>query len=401
MLLLLINLMSYLDRYVLAAVEPDIRRAFFGNGHGGMGKTGLLATAFLVSYMVTAPIFGWLADRFSRWILIAISVGIWSLASAGTGLALTFGMMLMTRVFVGIGEAGYGPAAPTIISDLYPIEVRGRVLSWFFMAIPVGSALGYVFGGIVSAHLGWRWPFYLVAPPGILLALYCLWQRDPRAARPAVARAPTRLADYTRLLQTPSLVLNTLAQAAMTFAIGGISFWIPAYIHDFRKIDNLPQINTIFGGITVVAGLCATIWGGWLGDRLRPRFPGSYFLVSGCGMLIAFPLSILMLYTPFPAAWVVIFFAVFFLFMNIGPSNTALANVAVPSMRATAFALNIFVIHALGDAISPPVIGAVADRYDLNRGFLVVSGAMLVAGVLWLAGIKYLARDTARAEEAA
>ena len=186
----------------------------------------------------------------------------------------------------------------------------------------------------------------------------------------------------------------------MTFAIGGIAFWTPTYIYEYRGQSNLAQINITFGGITVVAGILATLLGGWAGDKLRPRFGGSYFLFSGVGMLVAFPFTIAMLYAPFPWAWVAIFFAVFFLFLNTGPSNTALANVTHPSVRATGFALNILVIHALGDAISPPLIGAIAGHSNMNVAFLVVSGMILISGLLWLAGMKHLAADTAAVESA-
>ena len=393
-LLLGINLFNYIDRYILAAVEPEIRHSFFG-GHDpqAMAKTGSLATAFLLSYMITAPLFGWLADRTSRWLIVGLGVGLWSLASGASGLAATFGILLATRLFVGIGEAAYGPTAPTIISDLYPGKIRGRVLACFYMAIPVGSALGYAFGGVISSHLGWRWPFYLVAPPGIALALACLFMRDSRV-RPAETKMEDLRGAVMLLLKTPSYVLNTLAMTALTFSIGGLSFWIPAYIHDYRGVPDLGRVNLIFGAITVVAGLFATMLGGIVGDKLRERYSGAYFLVSGVGILIAFPFVVAFLYVPFPAAWILIFFTVFFLFFNTGPSNTALANVSHPTVRATAFALNILIIHALGDAISPPLIGAIADRTNLNMGFLVVSAMMLVAGVLWLYGRKYLEQDT-------
>ena len=173
-LLLGINLFNYIDRQILAAVEPEIRSTFFApNDVNAMAKTGALGTAFLVSYMISAPLLGWLADRMSRWLLIGVAVILWSLASGASGLAVTFGMLLATRLFVGIGEGAYGPAAPTIISDLFPLEIRGRVLAYFCAAIPVGSALGYVLGGFIGNHLGWRWAFYLVTPPGMLLGAIC------------------------------------------------------------------------------------------------------------------------------------------------------------------------------------------------------------------------------------
>jgi MFS family permease len=376
---------------------------------------GWLATAFLLSYMVFAPVFGWLGDRFSRWVLVAVGVILWSLASGATGLAHTFVILLVTRCFVGIGEAAYGPVAPTILSDLYPVSTRGRILSWFYLAIPVGSALGYTLGGgIASAFHTWRAPFYAVVIPGLLLGAWSLFMRDTRhgaAGAPeaegrtdaAAVAAPVRharWADYRSLLRNRSYVLNTLGMTAMTFAIGGMGFWMPTYVYEYRynKATDLGKVNLVFGGITVVAGFAATLLGGWLGDRLRRRLPGSYFLVSAAGLLAGFPMLLGMLYTPFPYAWIFVFLAVFCLFFNTGPSNTILANVTPPTVRATAFALNIFVIHALGDAISPPVIGWISDRYNMNAGFLFVGLMFLVGGVIWLLGAKYLQRDTERAE---
>lgn len=392
-LLLVINLFCYLDRNVLASVIPAIKKEFLAGDPDMNAKAGLLSTAFLVSYMVCAPVFGWLADRYSRWVLIGISVALWSLACGASGLAGGFVALLCTRVFLGIGEAGYGPAAPTIISDLYPVAKRGRMLAWFYMAIPVGSALGYAFGGFVNAHLGWRWAFYLVAPPGLLLAALCCFMPEPRGSKVVAKTARPGLADYARLLKIPSLTLNIAAQTAMTFAIGGMAFWMPTYIHEARG-EPLARTDLIFGGILVVAGLISTLFGGWIGDKLRARFPGSYFLVSGSGMLIAFPFTVAILYVPFPAAWICIFIAIFFTFLNTGPCNTALANVAPPAMRSTAFALNILIIHLLGDAFSPALIGWVKDRSTWNAGFLLVSAAMLVAGFIWLAGTKAFVRDS-------
>ncbi len=408
-LLLAINLFNYLDRQILAAVEPNIRHTFFtADDLDAKAKTGLLATAFLVSYMVMAPVFGWLADRHSRWILAGISVALWSLASGWTGLAASFGLLLFTRTLVGIGEAGYGPAAPTIISDLYPMATRGRMLSFFYLAIPVGSALGYVFGGSVAAHWGWRWAFLAVVPPGLLLSALCFLMRDPRQAKSRTqskATAP-RISDYLGLFKNRSYTMNTAAMAAMTFAIGGISFWMPGYIFEHRSAEFAPDpkllrnIDLTFGAVSAVAGLLGTLLGGWIGDVVRKRIPSAYFLVSGIGMLLAFPPTVAMLYVPFPWAWGLIFLAVFCLFFNTGPANAALANVTHSSTRATAFALNILCIHALGDALSPPLIGWIAGRSSMNTAFLAVSGVMVVASVFWLAGMRFLAADTAAIEAA-
>jgi MFS transporter, Spinster family, sphingosine-1-phosphate transporter len=407
-LLLTINLFNYIDRYILAAVLPRIRHDFLAGDPNQFGKAGWLFPAFLISYMCTAPIFGWLADRVSRWWLIGISVAIWSLASGWSGLAASFAVLLCTRAFVGIGEAGYGPAAPTILSDLYPIERRGRILSYFYLAMPVGAALGYAFGGKISDSLGWRSAFYLVVPPGLILAALCFFMRDPRerSTSSKLLRQRATLSDYIGLGRTKSYLINTAAMTAMTFAIGGMAAWVPDYIysdrgHEFPASENLlGNINLTFGAITAVAGFMATLLGGWTGDWLRKKYASSYFIISAGAMLFAFPATILMLHVPFPGAWVFVFLAVFFLFFNTGPTNTALANVTFPNVRSTAFALNIFIIHLFGDVASPPLIGAIRDRSNMNTGFLVVSFAVLIAAILWGWGAKYLPADTAAVENA-
>jgi MFS family permease len=413
-LLVLINLFNYIDRQVLAAVEPSIRAEFFPKVEdpvtGEMKepaeaktKMGILSTAFLITYMITAPIFGWLANRVRRWVLIGIGVVVWSLASGGSGLAVIYLMMLLTRCCVGFGEAAYGPVAPDMISDLYPKERRGQILAWFYAAIPFGGALGYAIGDGVLKYTGsWRDAFYLVVAPGLLLGVWCFFMREPRRGQteqaPQNTRDRERWADYLILLKTPSYVLNTLGMTAMTFAMGGLAFWAPGYFEE-RGVQPLWGIppTTAFGGMTALTGLAATLLGGMAGDWLRPRFPGSYFLVSGAAMVVAFPLLLLMIWLPFPLAWIPLVLFVFFLFFNTGPTNTILANVTHPLLRAPGFALNILVIHLLGDAASPTLMGAIADRSNLSWSFGFVSVMVLIGGILWLWGAKYLERDTALA----
>jgi MFS family permease len=398
-LLLAINLFNYIDRQVLAAVEPDIRATFFApDDVNRMTKTGLLAVAFFVTYMISAPVLGFLADRISRWMIVGVAVILWSLASGASGLAATFGILFATRIFVGIGEGGYGPAAPTILSDLFPIETRGRIMAIFCAAIPVGSALGYVIGGLIGAHLGWRWAFYLVTPPGLLLGLLCFWQRDPRGEPDDLAQDMPRrsIRDYLNLFRTRSYLINCIAQTLMTFVVGGLGFWVPAYLHYRNQSSDVGM--TIFGLITVVAGLASTLLGGFIADKLRSRFAGSYFWVSGIGMLIACPFFIVSLYTPFPAAWIPMFLAIFFLFLNTGPSNTALANVSLPAVRATAFAANIFIIHAFGDVQAFWLLGYIGGHTNMHVAFLFVSGIIFLSGLVWLIGVKYLPADTAAVE---
>jgi len=400
---------------VLAAVEPHIRKTFFTDDNpDAKFWMGWLGSAFMLAYMVFSPVFGYLADRTSRWLLVGIGVAVWSLASGGTGLATMFSVLFVTRCFVGIGEAAYGPVAPSLISDLYPVSVRGKVLAWFYAAIPVGSALGYTLGGQIAgspdapdAASRWQLAFLVVVPPGLLLAVLCWFMREPPRGLVDATRPPKRgirWADLMILVQTRSYVLCTLGMAAMTFALGGIGYWMPGYLAH-RKAPPM-HLNllvaeltiepvTAFGAMTALMGLVATLLGGITGDRLRPRISGSYFLVSGVAMLLAVPFIFLFLESPFPWAWWPMTGAVFCLFFNTGPTNTVLANVSHPSIRATAFALNIFVIHALGDVISPPIMGLLIgkeNRFELAFGLVAVM--VLLGGVLWLMGMRFLARDT-------
>jgi MFS family permease len=272
-------------------------------------------------------------------------------------------------------------------------------MAWFYAAIPVGSALGFVVGGLFASKGNWHWAFLITLPPGVLLGVWCFMMKEPARGLSDAAVMPRRAqaADYLMLLKTPSYVLNCLAMTAFTFALGGISVWMPSYLTTERGLT-ASSATPMFGGIVVVSGLVATILGGIAGDRLRGRgWGGAYFIVSAAGMFLGFPLFLLLLVTPFPYAWGLLAASVFCLFFNTGPSNTALANVTHPSIRATAFAANIFVIHALGDCISPPIIGWVKDHWSFKVGFVVVSVTILISGIFWAWGSFYLARDTALA----
>lgn len=428
-LLLAINMFNYIDRQVLAAVVPDIRRVFlsgetasasamapalnwFQQAFGFRPENaliGLLSMAFMVVYMTCAPVFARLSERWSRWMLVGAAVGVWSVATGASGLVLSFGMLFLTRCCVGVGEAAYAPVAQAMLSDMYPVSRRGRILAWFNMAIPVGSALGFVLGGCMTRlwpENGWRWAFGLVVLPGLLLSALAL--RRGRAEEVLLPKSPSpktrtaarpRLRDYLNLLRTPSYFLCTAGMCCSTFAIGGIGFWMVDYVQTCRGAGK--HAAEIFGLILVVSGLTATILGGIVGDRLRPRWSGSYFLVSGLGMLAGFPIFLLVLNPaiPFPLAWIFIFLTCFCLFFNTGPTNAILANVNQPALRPMAFALNILLIHALGDVPSPLIIGLITDRFggDMNLAFRVVAALFVLSGLFWLLGASYLARDTQRA----
>ena len=394
-LLCVINLLNYMDRYILPAVLPQIQTEFALSDFWG----GLPAPAFIVMYMLAAPVFAPLGDRWRRGPLVAMGVALWSAATVGTGLARSYGQLLTARALVGIGEASYGTVAPTLIADAFPPERRGMMLSIFYMAIPVGSAFGYLIGGLVGEAWGWRAAFYVAGPPGLLLAAAAWALREP--ARPARSGPPapplgTRAA-FRTLLRNRSYLLNTAAMASMTFALGGLVHWLPTYFNRVHGLS-LAAAGTAIGGITVVAGLGGTLLGGWWGDRLLRRTRKAYFLVSGWGLLLSAPAAVLAIAATDPwLAFGAIFVAEVLVFLNTGPLNALIVAVTPPGIRARAFGLNIFAIHAFGDALSPALLGLVSDLTNLSTALTLPAFFLATAGFLCLWGARGLPADMAAA----
>ena len=394
LLLFGVNLFNYIDRQILYAVFPAVKAELLLTDT----QLGLLASGFMWVYLLTAPIFGLLADRSSRPRLMGLGVGLWSAATAFSGLIGSYGQLLLGRALVGVGEASYGSVAPAMLSDAYEPARRGRVLALFSMAIPVGSALGYLLGGGLERGFGWRAAFFVVGVPGVLLAWRVGRRPDvPRGGGETAAQpgAP-RLADYLGLLTTRSYLLNCLAMMAMTFAVGGLAAWVPTYLVRVRGMG-LAEANLAFGLLTLVSGLGGTVAGGWLGDRLLARTPAAYFLVSGVGLALSVPCAAaVILLDDRTGVLAAIFLAEVCIFLNTGPLNAIVANVSRPEVCATAFAANIFVIHALGDAISPAIIGFVSDRVGLSAAFWIAPAALALAALFCFWGMRHFAADAAR-----
>jgi MFS family permease len=390
-----VNFLNYIDRYVIAAVAPLIQKEF------GLRDTqlGLIGSMFMVAYIVASPFTGVIGDRWARRYLVGLGVLVWSLATVLSGLATSYHHLLLARSVIGIGEAGFGVVSPTLISDLFSRERRGRMLSFFYVAIPVGSALGFLLGGYAGQHYGWRAAFFIAGTPGLLLGLLAFRMPEPpRGAGDGAREERAHGFEWglaLALLKNRSFVYTTLGMAAMTFALGGMAYWMPTFFARARHLP-LAEATALFGGITVAAGLLGTFLGGWLGDTLLRRTDKAYLMVSGMGMLLAVPAT----YIGLTAGdrWVylpAIFLAEVLVFLNTGPANAVLLSVVLPEIRATAIALSIFAFHLLGDVPSPILIGKVSDRTgSLETALLLTSVAMAVSGVLYLTGARTLGRDT-------
>jgi MFS family permease len=409
-LLLTVNLLNYIDRQVLFAVFPLIKVDL----HLSDTALGFLGSAFMLSYMLLAPLFGWLGDHWSRTRLASGGLVVWSLATALAGYAPGYRTLLTARATVGVGEASFGTVSPGLVADFFPKEHRGRVLSWFYVAIPVGSALGYLLGGVLGQRYGWHDAFLMVGIPGLLLAIPIALLRTPPRGGEAPHPASGNSLPYARqgaggegkgvsggyaaLFKNRSFVCNTLAMAAMTFAIGGLAQWIPSFLNRTHSLD-VAKANTLFGATTVLAGILGTLAGGWLGDRWQKRSGKGYLLISGWGFLIGTPFAVWAILAPgLTSCMSAIFIAEFFLFLNTGPLNTVIINVTNPAVRAMAFAVNIFFIHALGDAVSPSILGWLSDQWGLRQALLITPCAMVLAGIFCFICGRFVVEDMAHAE---
>jgi MFS family permease len=305
---------------------------------------------------------------------------------------------------VGIGEAAYVAIAPALLADCFPRSQRGRVLSVFNMAIPVGAALGYIVGGLMSHHFGWREAFFVAGVPGMLLALLVLRLPDPPRGSQAdeeIVQSPSTVPDgaaarYWSLLRRGPYMLVVLGYAAYTFALGGLAVWMPYFLEQVHHIPAV-QATTSFGAIVVVTGFLGTFLGGWLGDYWIKSSRQAYLWMSGWITLLAAPCAFVALTAESPATFYpAIVIAELLLFMSTGPINSAIINLVSPAERATAIALSMFTIHLLGDVPSPTLIGWLSDVSSLGKAVLIVPIAVVISGILWLISAR-VARSAERA----
>jgi multidrug resistance protein len=356
--------------------------------HLSNAQIGYLTSAFLGFYMIAAPFTGPLADRYSRKLIIFLGAIFWSALTLLTAFTHNYRELLIRHTLVGIGEATFVTIAPTFVADLFPEQKRGRIFGIFYLAIPVGTAAGYILGGRLGATHGWRFPFYIAAAPGFLLALALLFIPEPeRGQFDSVKETPER-ATLHGLLSNPAFWTATLGMAAMTFALGGIQVWMPTFLSRVRGYT-LASANFTFGLIVVIDGIVASLAGGWLGDYLLPRMKGAYYFISAVSMALGVPFMIVALFHPGRLMLPAIAIAAFLLLFNTSPLNAAVVNSVGAHIRATAIAFNIFILHLLGDVPSPTLMGWVADKRSLQAAFILPVIAMVISSVILFLGVRF------------
>jgi MFS transporter, Spinster family, sphingosine-1-phosphate transporter len=381
-LLIGLNLLNYIDRYILPGELSLVQSEF----HATREQMGALTTAMFFVYMLAAPITGWLGDRYPRKPLIIGGATLWSLATLSTAWVHNYWTLYFRHAIVGIGEASFGIFAPAVIADFYPERDRNRILSIFYVAIPVGAALGYLAGGKMGTAWGWRQPFFICAIPGLVIAvLYALFGHEPeRGAQDHIRATPDR-STFVGLFRNAAFLSATFGLAALTFAMGGISNWMPDFLHNPIGMA-VAKASEVAGASTVINGILGTAIGGWIAQRWLRTNHRALYLLSFWSVALTLPFGILLFFGPSRWAIPSLFAAEFFLFLNTGPLNAAILNSVSAPVRATAVSVNLFCIHFFGDTFSPQIIGAISDRSNPRIGlgstliFLVISSTILLVG---------------------
>lgn len=387
-LLTALNFVNYIDRYILPGVQEMVKGEF----HASDAEIGSLTTWFMLAYICAAPITGWLGDRFPRKPLVVFGAIFWSSMNLLSATVHTFGALNLRHAALGLGEASFGIFAPAILSDFFPAQERNRVLTIFNLAIPVGAALGYLIGGMVGSHWGWRAPFYVSAVPGILFALMILFlMREPERGASEVEKTKIGKADLLALVTNRAYLSSIFGYAFITFCMGGLSWWMPSFLHRVNGYS-LGQAGFTIGAITAVTGIVGTATGGWIASRLMKRNSSALYLVSAFGCLSSIPFALMTFFGPSWATLPSLAGAEICLFLGTGPINAATVNAVTAANRASALAGQLLLIHLLGDMPSPLVIGLVSDHSNLRLGMGITTLALVIAGVILLAGGRFVKR---------
>jgi MFS transporter, Spinster family, sphingosine-1-phosphate transporter len=390
LILTIINFLNYIDRNIIFAVFPLIKKDLLLSDK----QLGFIGSSFVIVYLLISPIFGRLGDILPRKWIIALGVGLWSFSTAGASLVENYRQLLLARSLVGIGEASYAVIAPSLISDYFRKEQRGKALSFFAIALPLGSALGYILGGHLGEVYSWRSAFLIVGLPGLLMILLCLTMEEPeRGAADGLLKSNLSINSsqanklglretYISLLRNKQFVTAVLGLTANGFAFGALAVWGPTFLN---RIDKLPLglANKLFGLTLIPSALLGTLTGGYLGDYSLKFTKKSYFLISSAGMLTSVPFLMTAILARNPVVyWPAIFFTAFFVTFAL-VLNAAIMNSVHPLIRSSAMSTSVFITHILGDAVSPLMIGWISDLSNLKTAIMLIPIILAVgAGIL-------------------
>jgi predicted MFS family arabinose efflux permease len=390
-LLTAMNFVNYLDRYILPAVQEQVKGEF----HLTDSQIGSLTFWFMLAYVGISPLTGWMGDRFRRKPMIVVAALAIAAMNFFTASVHDYWSLNVRHAALGVGEACFGIFAPALLADFFAEDQRNRVLTIFNMALPFGAATSYEGGAWVAAHYGWRMSFVTSAVPGAVIALLIwFWMREPKRtgggptqvseSRPGAPRS----VGWWSLLRNPAYLTAILGYAAVTFSLGGISWWMPSFLHRVGGYS-IEAAGGVMGPIIVVGGLGGTALGGWLAQVWSRRTHKALYLVPALSAILTVPPAVLCFFGPHSLMVPALSVAVFLVFLGTGPVNAATLNAVPANLRATAMAGQLFALHVFGDMFSPKLIGVVSDHWNLRLGLgVTVITFVLGAAIFWL-GSRY------------
>lgn len=384
-LLTALNFVNYIDRYILPGVQEMVKAEF----HLSDERVGALTFWFFITYIIAAPMTGWLGDRFPRKPLIVIGALLWSTMNLFTATVHNYDALLWRHAALGIGEASFGIYALAVLSDFYPAAERNRMMTIFNCAIPIGAAMGYSLSGWIGGAHGWRTAFFISAVPGIVIALLVAFMvKEPVRGAADEHEPKFDTGGLLGLVKNRAYMSATVGYAMVTFMVGGISWWMPSFLQRYHG-DTPASAGFTVGAITAATGLLGTMTGGIWAQKWLRRDDRALYKVSAWSALLTIAPALMLFFGPQRTMLPSLAVAEFLIFLGTGPINAAILNAVSAKMRATALAGELLLIHALGDAPSPRIIGAISDHSDLRYGLAVTVMALVVAAVVLLAGARY------------
>jgi MFS family permease len=401
-MLLAVYTLNFVDRIILGILVPPIKAEL----HLTDTELGLLGgTAFAIFYTALGVPIGWLADRFNRVWIIAVSLGLWSAFSAATALTHGFGQLFIARLGVGVGEAGGVAPAYSLISDYFPSARRARALAIYSFGIPIGSAAGLLFGGLIASSVNWRIAFLVVGALGVVLApIFGYAVREPARGgldtRTQAAVVPAGGAAVGALFGKVSFWSLSLGGAMSSVMGYGMFFWLPSFFVRSYHFT-LPQVSWYLSALTLVGGMIGIWMGGWLTDRLGSRRRSAYALVPAAAFVLCVPFYALGVLAP-PNVWTLPVFLVptALALVWLGPTICAIQHLVPASQRAFASASFLFINNLIGLGLGTLMIGRLSDHFAAHYGneslrFAILSGTgfYVLAALLFLIAANRLSRD--------
>jgi MFS family permease len=393
--LTVVYVLNFLDRVLVYILFPPIKAEL---GLTDLQLALLGTTSFVIFYTLLGIPFGRMADRVKRKWLIAAGLAVWSLFSGLTGFAGSFWSLFLCRVMVGVGEATLGPAALSLLSDYFPPRMRATVQSVYSSGIAVGGGLAFFLGGQIGAAYGWRWAFYLLGFPGLLMCVFVLSLREARRGQTEGAAAPAYSAgDWKVLFRSSALRYHYAGYALFGLAANQLSIWGPTFFNRVHGLP-LPLIGNWAGALSVLAGVPGTILGGVLADRLRRRGRGGRMLFSAVAALVTIPLWLVLLFSG--NVWLLIlsnFVLLAVALMWLGPAAADVHDIAGPHLRGLGIGIYFFTINLAAYGVGAPLIGrvndglgATADPSMMSYGLLLCPAASALAALLLWRGSRKL-----------